>query len=439
MALRRCLLSFAEACRFYDADLDVVVADNGADDERTRTVLRELAGEPRVQSVRFIGRADRARYISALVHELGEDARPELEYALARVGSDGSNRNILQLDQVGDAYISADDDVCAFFSRLAGSRLGPPWVESELYDPTELWLYDSRDDAFTDAPRFMTNPLTIFAGVLGRDVRAAQTGLVGASGMEPSPYLLSCASEATRHRIRRNYARARQARWVRRAVEYPTLSAGHFFMTTFCGFDGSRMLPPFLPLERGTDALWGRTLRATHLSLIGHLPLLVVHDPDDGEARAPMLSQLEQMRATPAHLVGLFVDAWPRPAFTDAEDRVHGFAAWLDGVTDDVRHFTALFLECRWQYLELALDNFNRRVGERDLCEPQPVDAYFDDVARARAAYHAAIAHAEADAPAACTYLRAFARLLTIWPAVDAAARALRLKGIRPGLEEPPF
>jgi hypothetical protein len=438
MALRRCLLSFAETCRFYDADLDVVVADNGNNDERTSTVLRELANEPRVSSVRFIGRPERARYIDALVDELGEDARPELVYALGRYGSDGSNRNMLQLDQVGERYLSADDDVCSFFSRLAGSRLGPPYVESDLFDPTEAWFYESRDDAFTDAPRFMANPQTMFAPLLGRDVRAAQTGLVGASGMQPSAYFLACSSETTRHRLRRNYARARVSRWLRRGVTSTTLSAGDFFMTTFCGFDGEAMLPPFLPLERGADVLWGQTLRATHLSLIGHLPLLIVHDPDDGEARAPMLSELDA-RATPAHLVGLFLRAWPRPAFTDAADRMRGLAAWLDGVTDDARAFEALFSELRWNHLERALDNFERRVDERDLGEPAPVAEFYDDVARARAGFHAALQHTEADAPAACTFLRAFARLLTIWPDVDAAARRLRAKGIRPGIEEPPF
>ena len=433
LLLHRCLLSFLRACQPYDQSFELVVAHNGsyAEEERTRGVLRELAREPGLDSVRFIGRAERRRYVEQLAAQLGgdEEVRAELVYALERVGSDGSNRNLLQLELVGDAYVSADDDTVALFSLVPEAELSDPFDECIDFDPTEFWFYGSREESFADASPHAVCPLWVFDSLLGRDVRIAQTGLVGDSGMEPSPYLLHHRGAATRARLLDDYALARACRYVRRGVARPTLAAGHMFMTTFCGFDGSDLLPPFLPLDRGADVLFAETLRATQLSLVGHVPLCVRHDPMPASPRAPMLSQLG-VRATPAHLVSLALREWPRPKFTSGRARMRSLCAFLDDLVHDERAFASEFTALRFNYLSNALEAFELNVAGAEFGE---------DIDRARRAYADALRSAEVDVARAGTFISAFARLLAIWPDVDVAARRLRTAGIRPGVEEPPF
>jgi hypothetical protein len=200
-------------------------------------------------------------------------------------------------------------------------------------------------------------------------------------------------------------------------------------MTTFCAFDGSKYLPPFLPLERGADGLFGELLRSTCLSLIGHLPLCVTHDPLPVGGRAPMLSQLGA-RATPAHLVDLVLREWWRPSTTDVRERTRSLRDFLDDVTRDREAFAQAFAGWRLRYLERTLEaTHSTGTFPRRWCE---------DVETARACALQATRTVEADAAPAATYVSALRRLLTIWPDVDAAARRLRAAGIRPGVEEPP-
>lgn len=58
-------------------------------------------------------------------------------------------------------------------------------------------------------------------------------------------------------------------------------------MTTVMGFDNSALLPPFMPIMRGEDGLFGATLwKCFQHGYVGHLPWAVAHDP--AEVRPPL-------------------------------------------------------------------------------------------------------------------------------------------------------
>lgn len=423
--------------------LDLVVADNNPDaGDASAGVLRALAGERRV---RFIGAWERAQYIPKLVEELGaggaERTRALLTYALERSGSDGSNRNLLQLDQVGDLYASTDDDTISRACYLGtDADVGEP-REHEGYDPTEFWFFNRRRDA-TGEGVFTHNPIGELDVALAEGgVAAVQTGIAGDAGIRGSSYLLRLQGP-TRERLLANYSAARRGREVRRGVTRYTISSGHFFQTTCCAFDGRELLPPFLPLSRSCDALWGQTLRATHTNLIGHVPWAIVHDPPD--ERAPLLSSLDDAPASPAHLVGLVLREWPRSRSTNPATRMELLGAWLElWLARDPHVLEAEIAELRYAHLARSLAVFEAAVTNH--AGPRPPE-YSLDVGAARKAYHhrMRLRGSWSDlhpigADGALSYLQAFARLLQLWPHVDAAARRLRAAGVRPALDVTPF
>jgi len=476
--LRRCIRGHARQSELDGLPLELVVCDNSGRADReaaTREVLREFCLG---MTVRFIGTLERRRYVEQLIGELGDSPGlfAELAHALGpcgfddgssttagltwpRQGSDAPARNALQLAQVGHRYTSVDDDTTAFFSavpRLAddtmvhrSSAAGEPWAES-TEDPTEFWFFPSAQAAFDDAPRADLRPLyeSLFMGVLGRDVRAAMTGLIGDSAMSPSPYLLSRRG-ITRAHLQADYELARRARHVRRGALEPTLTSHPHFMAVCSAFDGCELLPPFLPLQRNSDGLWGHVLRATTGSLIAHVPYCVTHDP--GEERPAMLSELVAW-PTPAGLVRLVVDVWPRdPRCGSSAARMRSLAAYLFTWAElDAPEFERCLCSLRWAELEQGANRLQADAeladelerGRPSGAERWPPEAWRDDVVTAARSKYLWVGNPLAIHPpgaGARSYLAALARLLELWPLVDAAARQLAARGVRLGLEEPPF
>ena len=488
--LRRCIAGHARQSELDGVTLDLVVCDNSGRADReaaTREVLREFAVG---MSVRFIGTLERRRYVDALVEQLGPrlrrdasardaavaGARAELEYALGplefgaggslglswpRQGSDAPARNALQLAEIGHRYVSVDDDTTAFFSTVP--RLGDddamvprmsaddePWADSSD-DPTEFWFYPSAQAAFDDAPRANLRPLyeSLFMNALdGQHVLAAMTGLVGDSAMSPSPFLLTRAL-LTRAHVQNDYELARRARHVRRGVRQPTLTSHPHFMTVCAAFDGRALLPPFLPLQRNADGLWGSVLRATTGSLIAHVPYCVTHDP--GEERPAMLSELGAA-PTPAGLVRLVVDVWPRgPVCGNSAARMRSLATHLLTWAElDAPEFERRLCSLRWAELERGADRLQAEAELADVLERNrrpgalrfPPEKWRDDVVEAARAKYLLVGNPLAIHPpgaGARSYLAAYARLLELWPLVDDAARQLAARGVRLSVEEPPF
>ncbi len=451
-ALANCIESHMQAAARAGDELELVIACNGSDAQEatTHALLREHQVEPRTTSLRIVGAWERERYVGELVREIAgakgdEQLRALLVYALERSPSDGSNRNLLQLDQVGDTYLSADDDTIAWLSRAVPDVLDRALEDFEGYDATEFWFYGSRDQVVDELDRAQRAPapLAVFDQLVdGVDVLVAQAGILGDAGMVPSSYLLTVGG-ASRARLLADYPTARAARYVRRSVAAPLLSSGLYFQTMWCAFAGGALLPPFLPLDRGADALFGATLRTACGSLIGHVPWCVFHDPPD--ERPAMLSGVGDATPSIAHLVGLIMRDWPRPRTTDAATRLRSLGAWLlkwANLPDEA--FEQSLCVLRWDHLQRAIDELE---GLRAQLSPHRLPrraphAWRVDVDAALEARRDQVGRSMAIFPGAVSLravLLAYGRLLEFWPDVDAAARRLRKRGVRVALDEPPF
>lgn len=109
-------------------------------------------------------------------------------------------------------------------------------------------------------------------------------GYLGDSGAGATPILPSGASRAPQLLGTADEQRlALSSREVLQIVERPTVTNHPYFMSAACAFDLTATPPPFFPFGRGQDGLFA--LMLTQLfddALIGHLPIALLHDPQDG-------------------------------------------------------------------------------------------------------------------------------------------------------------
>jgi len=115
-------------------------------------------------------------------------------------------------------------------------------------------------------------------------------GLVGDSGMASPRYYLSLAGASREHLVASPsvYRSAFRSREVLRTVRRPTFSAGPFCMTTFLGFDNRMLLPPFFPVQRNSDGIFGLLLqKCVEGSRVAFLPSALLHRPVAPRAFAP--------------------------------------------------------------------------------------------------------------------------------------------------------
>jgi len=292
-----CLESYIENCRRHDRNPEFVVTDDspGAQaQDQTRAALRTLEHHVGAR-IRYAGTRERSRFADALAREL---AVPLEIIRFALLGDDrcplstGANRNSLLLDTVDTLVLSvADDTRC----RIAL----PPDVEDAVawfsgYDPTEFWFFHDSGSAFASASAVDADVLRCHEALLGQPVagvgdpsasgRVAITlhGLAGDSGMASPRYYLGLAG-ASRERLVASlsaYRAAFRSREILRAVRRPTCTASPFCMTTFFGFDNRVLLPPFFPVQRNADGIFGLVLhKCIAGSRVAFLPSVLLHAP----------------------------------------------------------------------------------------------------------------------------------------------------------------
>ena len=112
------------------------------------------------------------------------------------------------------------------------------------------------------------------------NVRVTFVGSIGHSGMGKSCYYLF-REDPTFGRLiesEKNYRMALTTDHVLRVATRPTISTGGLCMGINLGLDNRRMLPPFFPVQRGEDSVFGYVLWTCFGGeYVGFLPRAVVH------------------------------------------------------------------------------------------------------------------------------------------------------------------
>ncbi|WP_456424593.1 HAD-IIIC family phosphatase [Rhodocaloribacter sp.] len=477
-AARRALTSYVANARRFGRTPDVVVIDDSPRAEvreRYRAMLRAFRKAHDVP-VYYAGVKEKRRYAKALV----EEGLPEAAVRFALFDEEGvgytlgANRNAMLLHAAGTGLLCVDDDT------LGRPARPPEWDEglavSAGRDPNAYWFFPDAEAAMravtfveedlfalheaylgADVARLIDAHAPDLSGVPGarlRRMRAARVGvtlngLAGDCGWgapfgfwgAPMGYLL-LEGDSHRRLVRSEaaYRAAVTSRNLVRAVPRPTLSDGTLAMTTFAGYDLRAVLPPFMPVARGQDVVFGRMVDAgaPGASFL-HLPWVMPHRP------------VEERRF------------WPGEIFRTAAgvDVAKVMMACLDGFAGDAADPTAAMRALGAHLAEVGgrpLPDFDAFVRERlramntrflarldeRLREDGPgapfwaenLRRYRSMLARAMDAPEYAVPldlRRGRDASAARATLRRlvrrFGELTAVWPEMLAVARRLRLKG----------
>jgi hypothetical protein len=486
--LKRCLASYMENTQRFGRSNDFAVMDDSPDSETRRLYRQTLKSLARQYSVNisYAGLEEKIFFAKRLIDT--KRLPPEVvKFALfdvERCGlvSIGANLNALLLHTLGSAILSVDDDtVC----RLVQSPDWEPGVgfATELRfssnHPCQFYSFADRETAMNSGLPVDRDLLGSHEQLLGRAgneflaeslplndatqavdwspsrrqsegrVRVTFNGLVGDCGWgSPFYYLLLTGDSFERLVASQSaYQTACVSRNVLKVVNQATISERTSnMMATFFGLDNTTLLPPFIPITRGADYVFGVTLsQCFGDSLFAHLPYALLHLPVEPRA----FSQGEIFR----NASGIDIDALVSILIRACE--VDGYA--MTG-GENLRRLGLYLQELGASPLpdfisvthKLVLDEATQLIahfqGTLEARNDSPA-FWAKDVERCIAIMEQHFKHPESVAPLDLTYDRSaheglrlaqtlvykFGQLLYWWPEVVAATRALREEGHRIG------
>ncbi|HET6574563.1 MAG TPA: hypothetical protein VFG68_13225 [Fimbriiglobus sp.] len=320
--LTRCAADLARSARDAYRSVELVVADGSTRPESqaaNRRVLEALR-DSFPGEVRYVGAAERERYVAALVRA---GADPDAaRFALLpdeSLFAAGANRNLLALHAAGRVLLQLDDDTLSRTAPVPAARAG--LALTSLPDPTEFWFLPGAlptadelpgaadvagvheallgrglaDCAAAAGPPDLDGaeaPFFLRLRAAGGRVRVTTAGVAGDSGMGATLYylLLRGASRDRLHASEADYRAAVGGGPVVRGVTRPTVTSGSVCMGLNLGLDLRTPLPPFPPALRNEDGVFGALVQTCCPSaFMGHLPAAVWHLPPGRRANAPDL------------------------------------------------------------------------------------------------------------------------------------------------------
>ena len=305
--LERCLWSLTRQLDKDGAPVRVIVVD-ASKDSRNESLARTAAASIRRatgHTIAFIGRDEKLE-LRRILRTLCDDSL--LEFAF-RPGASG-NRNIALLLTTGENVLFVDDDiVCDVWRPRTFRRAITLGGHVELRD---IAFYRRRDDVCKRLLRARISLLNGHEAVLGRTVRslatgndlvvdarracphlrgAAQgvrpaqvrmtlTGIAGDAGVTyPDRFLFSKGTWKTvLAGSRRTFDTAFRSREICKVANRYVIMHEVSCMGGCLGLANSSIAPPFLPVGRNEDGLFGATLCAMDAHAVGcHIPYAVLH------------------------------------------------------------------------------------------------------------------------------------------------------------------
>jgi len=481
-SLARCLASYVENGIEHGRRNDFVVVDDSENPAVRKSSTEILASLKKKLGVGifYAGPEEKQRFADELTRcaDIPPDVLTFALFGAEKCGPPiGANRNALLLHAVGELIFSADDDtVC----RIASS----PHADKGLAffsetDPTQFWFFPDREAIRQSISFVKKDILAIHEEMLGRDlyycvstlnggtgpelsqttsqflrglrsgrgkVLTTFTGMLGDSGMySPHSYFLLDADSHKRLTLsEENYRFATTSREILRVANRRTISSDWWFPATTMGFDNRSLLPPFFPVLRNEDGVFGATVRACfEHQYSGFLPWAILHAPLEPRSYMPddFLKSASSCRLCDI-LVACISAFTPPKGMTDERKGLRALGDFLTEVASLAPHDFEEFVKvqlyrlasdhaCRletdlrfhrgvpvyWaEHLRTYLDTLIRALSNRDYIVP-------DDLSR--------LSSAEEARALTRVLVRGFGRLLCWWPEIVEAAKDLRARGRR--------
>ncbi|MDQ6884284.1 MAG: hypothetical protein M3077_08640 [Candidatus Dormibacteraeota bacterium] len=395
-SLQRCLESYIDDGQRADRRVEYLVIDTAPQAEArdlTRAMLRGVSTRRDV-TVRYAGLEERQRFANAL--ERAGLPRPAIDFALFDPeGCDlvyGAARNTVLLATAGQLVLCADDDTVCSLAEVPGAARDGLALSSQN-DPTSLWFFPNHEAALASTRHLDRSVLAIHEDLLGRDVASClefapkpdllrvddidgpflralesgrarvavtSTGMLGdaGSGLPPAIRLLDAESRQRLVGSEAAYRTLARSRQVHRGVIRQTISKNPYLMMTGAAIDNRAILPPFFPVLRGEDTIFGFMLGAcVEGATIGHLPFTLLHSP--GELREIAPDAINDFARHPSsfELVIGCVQSFSALAGTSPAERLRALGRQLGAIASlapaDFEEFLRLWV---WRMKALAME-----------------------------------------------------------------------------------
>ncbi|WP_139240414.1 glycosyltransferase family 2 protein [Fodinibius roseus] len=312
--LTRCLKSHLKNLHRHQRECTILIVDD-SDEQACMDANRQAVGEMcrRYQlPFHWIDRTARYSFANVIAKISGapiEVVRFGLLGDLRCGIRTGASRNTLLLLAAGELSLQVDDDTICNIVRPPDSTDGIA-LSSEA-ECNQYWYYDNLDQALAQSYREEGDILSLHEALLGKHpaqlieqhdsvkidhlgntllkkleqpeatVAFTMAGALGDWGMHRHwPRL---GSEGRYQRLvenpdsYRDYLRTRQ---LFRGINQPTISDGMFCISMHIGLDTSELLPPFMPVQRSSDGIFGRLIHSCFPSLCqAYLSHGIVHAP----------------------------------------------------------------------------------------------------------------------------------------------------------------
>ena len=480
--LQRCLASYIEKNDSFDRRPEYIVLDDSRQRDQAAKmaeILIPLAA--RGARISYAGMEEKARFADELIRAAKDEGLPADVVSFALFGDEaytrtlGANRNALLLAAPGELSVMTDDDTMCQPAVLGETDAN--LALSSMKDPTVSRFYADRKQLVESARAADVDILSCHEKLLGRSiagcmsalgpdsaldlerntpesahffgsasrvVKATASGFWGDSGTDSPHYVLELRGESRDlvMRSKKLYARAKESREVFRSVSRYTISDGAVFMPMNAGIDNRSLLPPFLPVGRNSDGIFAMTLRVcAEDALIGHVPLAVLHSPQETRHYEQGASPIAAPRL--AEIVQTIINAFnPSPGHAGISERLSDLGElFVDVGSLKIEDFKE-YVETVWVaaasryigYLEYLLDLYH---GEPDYWA-EDVQSFIErltdfTVHQSPAAPRELLGtQSPEQAMETCRrVVRKYGELLQWWPVIYGAAGALREAGIR--------
>ena len=477
-SLKRCLVSYIDHAKQHGRTHNFIVMDDFQRSAATGTTVKMLHSIKTAHGVeiRYAALMEREQFAEALVKESGlpPDVVSFALFDTERCGSPiGANRNALLLDTVGDLVFSTDDDIVCNVALAFGVRNDLSFESRGTF--TKFWFFPNRETTFKSMPLSEVDLLSVHERLLGRTlcgciaefddgelsferVNSAQiqqlvgkrgrvpvtvNGVFGDSAM-PTPVMFLLLESDSRGRLLESestYRSAFSSREVLRAVNRACITDNPFFFAAAFGYDNRELLPPFMPVLRAEDDIFGFTVRACiEDSYFGHLPTAVLHAPVEARAYFPEFLKESAARTdmNKIILVGLISFQMGRVVL-DVSRRLQTFGKHLMEIASMPQEDFEEFLKV--QLWRMHTDTIQQMEGYLQHYRGEPA-IWANDVENYIHHFHAALIKEDFVVPKDLLVSRnaeearklsqqlvfKFGQLLYHWPELVAAAKSLRTR-----------
>jgi hypothetical protein len=277
-------------------------------------------------------------------------------------------------------------------------------------------------------------------------IRVSWTGIYGDSGARFQTYYL-WKGEYVQAQLTASpeaYRRLSTSREIFRAPKWLTVGTGGYCQTTAVAFDHRTILPPFLPVLRGEDIAFGKTLLACFpSSLTGYLPWAVLHAPLDFRSNSAEDIPLAGNNTSFLKILEALIETFPVSEYV--RDEAQSLRILGDHLCAIGRLSAAQFEEIvftrLWQEITRRLDNFQRRIDSSVNAPPywtKDIRTFMkalggklsSDGLRQSLLVLESEAAAQQRLALAQRLIVRFGNLLKAWPVLIEAARDLKSRGI---------